>query len=99
MCRFANGLLTAATGNQRNRAATGGGVSVGIAAEQRLLPLFAVGCRDVGGRSSPPSDTTFPQVTGLGILGFRPMSLICHQLLEASLRKRAMGQPLRMRPP
>jgi|GEM_PF-3122093 len=31
--------------------------------------------------SHTPSDTTFPQVTGLGIHRFGPMSLICHQFL------------------
>ena len=57
VCRLANGLLTAASGNVRNRTATSGGAPVGNAVKRWVLPLVAGGLHLVGGRSSPPSDT------------------------------------------
>jgi hypothetical protein len=57
VCRFANGLLTATRGNERQPAARSGGVAYGSAARCRYLPLVAGRCLLGDGSSSPPSDT------------------------------------------
>ena len=95
VCRFANGLLTAASGTERQPAAGSGGGASESAGSCRFLPLPAGRCRKVGGSSSPPSDTTFPQVTALGIRRFRAVGhdLVLTGLLVAFVPRCSASMP------